>query len=1032
MLFRPDGYDNAVAGATDTGSAKRTGSAVKAAVAALLLVVLSLALVQRAGAATLTVCPAGPPACDYPTIQAAIAAAAPNDTITVANGTYAETGILINKPLTIIGESQAGVIVTGGNQVGYPYWVFRIEPPATVPAGVTAGDITISNLSIVELPRTAPSDPIGVGILMKENAATTPVPRIVISSVSIDGGDPGGDDTRTFGIWGSIANPTAGVQKTPPELVMDDIHITNHTRNGVLLEDWGAPVTLTNSTFDRALDPNHSRSDFIEFNYHAKTVMPNNHPRVVRNNSFEGSGVWWGICSYNSTELNVNGYTNILVEDNIFSGVIKGDTGINVGGNACSSTGMTSPGADLADATFGTVIIQRNTVEGDGTSTETNGIRVTGPTTSVTVLDNSVTGMENGIYLRTDTGLGSPSGVVAQQNRLIANSIGLLNESNYPVDATKNWWGCQDGPESGSRWCSPVVNTGSDPMVDVSTWLLTTRTFALNNDLTGDGTATLRLLNTGTELDLPAIFDGLASTWLNAPGTVTPTTGTLDFGLAEDTAVTVPDAQSCGIYWTVLDQVVLADDQIVMPPGNTVTGEPIPTFWCVLATGTDANFVQTIDPGLPATSFAVVDGALPDGLTLDPVSGHISGIPADAGVFPFSVEITYPDGTSKVLDFVYVVTAPPVITSDAPGDGSVGETYEHLVTATGAPTITYSIVDGALPDGLSLDPATGKISGTPTEVGTFTFSVQAANEYGTDVAEYSVTIDDLPVITSGLPLDGDVGASYSHQVTADGAGPITYSIVAGSLPPGLTLNATTGVISGTPTTDGAFSFTVQAANASGTDTAAYTIVIGDEPAIISGSPPAGVGGEPYSFTIQAGGADPMTYSVVSGVLPDGLTLNPATGVLSGTATRPGTYTFTVRAENEYGYDDQTYTLVIAEDASATTSTTSTTASSTTATTGGNGGGVPTTTPTGMSGGPGSLYRAPTVSANAQPGAAVPTIAEPVASPTPQTTAAQVRSGTTTRQVAFTGTTSAPLLLTAGCMLLLGAFAITASVKKRRN
>ena len=123
--------------------------------------------------------------------------------------------------------------------------------------------------------------------------------------------------------------------------------------------------------------------------------------------------------------------------------------------------------------------------------------------------------------------------------------------------------------------------------------------------------------------------------------------------------------------------------------------------------------MQTIGPGLPATSFAVVDGALPEGLTLDPVSGHIR-VFRPAQVSSRSRSDHLPGRNQQGAGFRVRGDCTAGRTSDAPGDGSVGETYEHLVTATGAPTITYSIVDGALPDGLSLDPATGKISGTPT------------------------------------------------------------------------------------------------------------------------------------------------------------------------------------------------------------------------------------------------------------------------------------------------------------------------------
>ena len=161
-----------------------------------------------------------------------------------------------------------------------------------------------------------------------------------------------------------------------------------------------------------------------------------------------------------------------------------------------------------------------------------------------------------------------------------------------------------------------------------------------------------------------------------------------------------------------------------------------------------------------------------------------------------------------------------------------------------------------------------------------------------------------PVITvnpATLP-NGTVGIAYNQIVSASGGtAPYTFSVSSGALPAGLVLNATTGAISGTPTTAATFNFTITAADSGGCiGSRPYTIAIAAPGCpVITLSPstlPAGVVGTPYSQSITAsGGTGTYTYAVSSGALPTGLALNTATGAISGVPVQPGLFTFTIGA-----------------------------------------------------------------------------------------------------------------------------------------
>jgi len=242
--------------------------------------------------------------------------------------------------------------------------------------------------------------------------------------------------------------------------------------------------------------------------------------------------------------------------------------------------------------------------------------------------------------------------------------------------------------------------------------------------------------------------------------------------------------------------------------------------------------------------------------------------------------------------------------------GLVGQSYSQTIQATGGSgSYIFSVTSGNLPSGLSLS-SDGVLSGTPTQAGTFTFTIKvtdSSNPAKTATKEFTITVNEqtqpFTITTEGLP-DGIVGTEYNATLSASGGTtPYTWSLISGSLPTGLTLS-NAGVISGTPSAAGTYNFSVKVEDSSSPKkqaTKQFSINVNEQTqplTITTESLPDGIVGTQYSATLSAsGGMPPYTWSINSGSLPNGLTPNSSTGAISGTPIEQGTYSFTVQVQD---------------------------------------------------------------------------------------------------------------------------------------
>jgi uncharacterized repeat protein (TIGR01451 family) len=338
-----------------------------------------------------------------------------------------------------------------------------------------------------------------------------------------------------------------------------------------------------------------------------------------------------------------------------------------------------------------------------------------------------------------------------------------------------------------------------------------------------------------------------------------------------------------------------------------------PTISAVSAGDSSATLTWTApsNGGSPITSYVVTPfiGVVAQTPQTFPGTGTtqtLTGL-TPGTAYRFTVAATNAGGTGPASALSTAVTpnVSPSLSNPAPPAGEVGAAYSDALAVNGGTApFSWSVSVGSLPPGLSLASGTGLLSGTPTGSGSFPFTVRVTDASSqTATQALTVVIAAAPTLTFAAPPPGQVGVPYSNQLTVTGGtGPFAWSVTAGSLPPGLTLAPSTGLLSGTPTTAGNYSFTVKVLDAFGQSaTKTVSLAVTASPSLSFPPPPAGQVGVAYNDPLTVtGGTAPFVWSVSGGTLPPGLSLAAGTGVLSGVPTTAGSYPFTVRVVDATG------------------------------------------------------------------------------------------------------------------------------------
>jgi hypothetical protein len=370
-------------------------------------------------------------------------------------------------------------------------------------------------------------------------------------------------------------------------------------------------------------------------------------------------------------------------------------------------------------------------------------------------------------------------------------------------------------------------------------------------------------------------------------------------GLVGSYTVNVLATDNCGAATTASFPLV------VQCPAVTVGPATVPQATAQSSYSQQFNAGNTF--GGTAT-FTLGAGTLPNGLNLLP-SGELTGRPTQTGTFRFAVKATDALGCWNMTPEIALVVTCGVVTITPPSlpGGQVGVLYQQSLTGNGGTTpYNFTLANGApLPDGLTLTSG-GLLSGMPQRPGAYTFTVNMADVNGCgSQASYTVNVQ-CPVLTvlpAALP-NAAAGVAYSQGLTGSGgAGPYVFALASGSsLPPGLALAG--NLLSGTPTTLGTYSFTVEVTdtglaygqvNCAGSRT--YTLnVVCPTVTLNPVTLPNATLGTAYEQLLSAGPTGTSyRYTVSNGALPPGLALHAETGVLTGTPTAGGAFNFTVTA-----------------------------------------------------------------------------------------------------------------------------------------
>lgn len=308
--------------------------------------------------------------------------------------------------------------------------------------------------------------------------------------------------------------------------------------------------------------------------------------------------------------------------------------------------------------------------------------------------------------------------------------------------------------------------------------------------------------------------------------------------------------------------------------------------------------------------FVVESGHLPPGLKIGGLphvnlTGLVDGIPTEPGIYTAWIALRDLCGASSELLFTFTIWERRWgIATQSLKPAAAGSPFSEQLDVQGVPSTTqWELESGTLPPGLTLS-SDGVLSGTPTAVGSSTFTLKAtgfAKDFsGTRVDLRQFTLAVTEALSARISRRvAEVGVPFRATLSATGGqGPYSWS--AAGLPTGVSL--ADGVLTGTPTTAGSARGQVTVTDANGSaKTTDVVFVVLRRVAIATRSLPDATAGHAYSVKLAtAGGAKPFRWSVSGKGLPSGLKLNPRTGVIAGIPATSGAAKLTVRVRDAAG------------------------------------------------------------------------------------------------------------------------------------